>query len=126
MKKLLIAGLLVFTGACNGINLPSPFATLEAQSLPIDAKVQWSPSVVDTTHGAPTGYRVTFDAVVKDEGNPPLNIACSCIQVIRTITNPGMHTVSVVAYNEWGDSTPIVLNVLVTVPNSASGLKVTK
>lgn len=123
MKKFLVIGLVLFGIGCKSNSL---YTVIEAQSLPIDVKVQWSPSVVDVNNGIPTGYKVTFDGVVKDEGLPPLNVACSCIQVIRTVTTIGAHTFSVIAYNMWGDSTPTVVNAVITVPNSVTNMKVTK
>src|SRR5262245_6648366 len=64
-------------------------------------KIAWDAPVT-----APKGYRILLDdQVVKDIPPPPLDSSCSCPTVSLTVL-PGPHKITVVAYNEFGDSTP--------------------
>ena len=62
-------------------------------------KVAW-----DAPTTAPTGYRILVDdQVVMQILPPPLDPSCSCPTVSVPLP-PGEHTITVVAYNEFGQS----------------------
>jgi len=60
----------------------------------------------DAPNPVPKGYRILLDdQVIKDIPPPPLDKSCSCPTVSVTVP-PGQHKITVVAYNEAGESAP--------------------
>ena len=64
-------------------------------------KLAWDPP-----NPVPKGYRILLDdQVVKDIPPPPLDKSCKCPTVSVEVP-PGPHKITVVAYNENGESAP--------------------
>lgn len=96
----------------------NPFVLkIEAQSLPITKTVNWDASVTDGGHPAPDNYIVKLDNVIVGS---PTGLTQSV-----TFTTTGAHTISVLAHsNIWGDSAPGTLNVIVSVPNPVTNIRI--
>jgi len=66
-------------------------------------KVAW-----DAPTTAPTGYKILVDdQVVMQIPPPPLDPSCSCPAVSVPVP-PGEHTITVVAYNQFGQSSSAI------------------
>jgi hypothetical protein len=66
----------------------------------------------DTPSPAPTGYRILVDdRVVMTIPPPKLDPACSCSAVWVPVP-PGQHKITVIAYNEFGDSAPTAVTLV--------------
>ena len=64
-------------------------------------KIAW-----DAPASAPTGYKILIDdQVVMQIPPPPLDPSCSCPAVSVPVPS-GEHTITVIAYNEFGQSAP--------------------
>jgi hypothetical protein len=60
----------------------------------------------DAPTPAPTGYRILVDdRVVMTIPPPPLDRSCSCPAVSVPVP-PGEHKITVIAFNEFGESAP--------------------
>ena len=63
----------------------------------------------DAPNPVPKGYRILLDdQVVKDIPPPPLDGSCSCPTVSLTVPR-GPHKITVVAYNQFGESAPTAI-----------------
>jgi hypothetical protein len=66
----------------------------------------------DAPTPAPKGYRIVVDdRVVMTIPPPPLDQSCSCPTVWVPVP-PGEHKITVVAFNEFGDSAPTAITVV--------------
>jgi hypothetical protein len=60
----------------------------------------------DAPVAAPTGYKILIDdEVVMEILPPPLDPSCSCLAVSVPVQR-GEHTITVIAYNQFGQSAP--------------------
>ena len=77
-------------------------ALLAAACRPADAvRIAW-----DAPRPPPKGYRILVDdRLVMTIPPPPLDPSCSCLTVWVPVS-PGEHKITVIAYNELGDSAP--------------------
>ena len=81
-----IAALALFAAACRA---------------PDAVRIAW-----DVPRPAPKGYRILVDdRVVMTIPPPPLDPSCSCLTLWVPVA-PGEHKITVIAYNEFGDSAP--------------------
>ena len=85
----------------------------QAQSLPVTRTVEWDASpAADNT----IDYTVTFDGVVVGTtANTSLPV---------TFSSLGAHTLTVTARNVWGTGPAGVLNVVVSAPGAATGIRI--
>jgi len=118
MKKrfiLLLIGVSILL-ACTVTWLPTPpnifVVTLEAQTLPITKTVAWD---ANAPADAVTNYVVRLDAAIV--GSP-----VGTTQLV-TFTSLGTHTITVVAQNLWGLSSPATLVVNVIAPNAPANIR---
>ena len=85
----------------------------EAQSLPVTRTVEWDASpAADQT----IDYTVTFDGVVVG--------TTSSTSLPVTFSSLGAHTLTVTARNVWGAGPAGVLNVVVSAPGAATGIRI--
>jgi hypothetical protein len=60
----------------------------------------------------PKGYRILIDGhALPDIPVPPVDPSCKCLRTTVPVP-PGQHTVTVVAYNEFGESAPSAVAVV--------------
>lgn len=106
--------------------------TVYAQTLPVTVKVGVTPDASGNTGG----YTTSLDgAAAVDQGLPATNPSCvpfnggaasPCIVLPVTVGSLGSHTVSVVAYNGWGNSSPATVTFVVAVPSAPTGVHVVR
>jgi hypothetical protein len=72
-----------------------------------NVKIAW-----DAPNPSPAGYRILVDdRVVMNIPPPPTDPSCSCLSVSVPVPY-GQHTITVVAYNQFGESTPSAVSVV--------------
>src|SRR5436853_52885 len=61
---------------------------------------------------APTGYRILVDGqAVMDIPPPPLDPSCFC-PTAQVPVPPGQHTLTIIAYNQFGQSAPSAITIV--------------
>lgn len=115
-QALIVAAVVVVLVAAAsfiGVGGASGVVTLKAQTLPIARTVAWDPN--PASDGV-TGYVVRLDGAIV--GSPT-----TTSQPI-TITALGAHTISVVAVNQWAESTPASLSINVVGPGKPGNVRI--
>ena len=117
-KTILVTLILLALVACATFLRPSlpgvpGVVTVVAQSIPVTKTLAWD---ANPASDAVTNYVVRLDGVVI--GSPT-----GTSQPV-TFTSVGVHTLSVIATNLWGDSAPGTLTVNVVAPGQPAGLRV--
>lgn len=115
-RNLLIAIVLVVALACASLfhRTPPGVVTIYAQTLPIVKTVAWDQP--DEATAGVTGWTVRLDGTVV--GTPTVKT-----QAI-TLTAVGAHTVSVVATNLWGVSSPATLTFTVVLASAPGNVRI--
>jgi hypothetical protein len=104
LKRLLLLFVVLPLAACT--------VTVNAQTLPASAHVNWPPNPAGDQV---TAYNLTLDANTPIVVPPTLDASCSCIRQQITITTAGSHTITLTATNIWGTSLPATLTFNVVV-----------
>lgn len=87
--------------------------TVYAQTLPITKTVMWDPNPPED---AVINYVVRLDGVVI--GSP------TGVEQVFTVSTAGTHTLTVVAVNAWGESSPGTLVINVVLPTAVKNVRI--
>ena len=112
MKKYFLILLLVLIACAVSIRIIA--------QLPVTKHLQWdaNPATDNVTK-----YIMTVNGVATDVPTT-LDTTCNCISAPITINQVGPLTLSVVAVNDFGSSTPSNLVVNVTIPGKSTNLRI--
>lgn len=122
MKKLLLLSLLVFSIGCKSSS--SPFVTLYAQSFPLNKTVLWEQA--DLLTALVSDFTVQMDSGTLAHINPStcLQTAPFTCQAPVVFPNGGQHTITIIAHNVIGSSSPFALSVNVIVPVRPANVRI--